>query len=161
MSDENTLRAELWASFKNRAMFYLEVYRVLEEEFGAQRAAALLKKAIHRRGLAVGARFARFGPDDLAGLRDAFLGFLPDGGRVFDPQVIACDDAGLDIRLRRCPLKEAWQEAGLADAEVARMCEIAGVVDDGTFEAAGFRLRSETWQPGRSGCCHLFIEKGV
>ena len=161
MSDENTLRAQLWASFKNRAMVYLEVYRVLEEELGAERAERLLKTAIYRRGCEVGAQFARFAPGDLAGLRDAFLAFIPDGGKVFDPQVVGCDDSQLEIRLCRCPLKEAWQEAGLSEPEVAKMCEIAGVVDNGTFEAAGFRLRSETWQPGRDGCCHLFIEKGA
>jgi hypothetical protein len=161
MSDENTLRSQLWASFKNRAMVYLEVYRVLEEELGAERAAALLKKAIYRRGCEIGRQFERFGPGDLAGLKEAFIGILPDGGKVFEPEVIACDDSRLEIQLCRCPLKEAWQEAGLDEAQVARMCEIAGVVDNGTFEAAGFRFRSETWQPGRSGCCHLFIEKGV
>jgi len=37
----------------------------------------------------------------------------------------------------------------------------AGVVDNGTFESAGFEFRSETWQPGRAGCCHLFITKGA
>ena len=161
MSDENTLRSQLWASFKNRAMVYLEVYRVLEEELGAERAAALLEKAIYRRGCEIGRQFERFGPGDLAGLKEAFLGILPDDGKVFEPEVIACDDSRLEIQLCRCPLKEAWQEAGLDEAQVARMCEIAGVVDNGTFEAAGFRFRSETWQPGRSGCCHLFIEKGV
>ena len=161
MSDENTLRSQLWASFKNRAMVYLEVYRVLDEEFGAERAAGLLKKAIYRRGCEIGRQFERFGPGDLDGLKRAFLDILPDDGKVFEPEVIACDDSRLEIQLRRCPLKEAWQEAGLDAAQVARMCEIAGVVDNGTFEAAGFRLKSETWQPGRSGCCHLFIEKGV
>jgi hypothetical protein len=161
MSDENTLRSQLWASFKNRAMVYLEMYRVLDEEFGAQRAAELLKRAIYRRGCDIGRQFERFAPGDLPGLKQAFLDIIPDGGRVFEPEVVACDDARLEIRLCRCPLKEAWQEAGLSEAQVALMCEIAGVVDNGTFEAAGFRLRSETWQPGRSGCCHLFIEKGV
>ena len=161
MSDENTLRAQLWASFKNRAMVYLEVYRVLEEELGAERAERLLKTAIYRRGCDIGTQFARFAPGDLSGLRDAFMAFIPDGGRVFDPLVVGCDEEQLEIRLRRCPLKEAWQEAGLSEAEVARMCSIAGVVDNGTFEGAGFALRSETWQPGRDGCCHLFIRKGV
>jgi hypothetical protein len=161
MSDENTLRSQLWASFKSRAMVYLEVYRVLDEELGAERAAGLLKKAIYRRGCEIGRQFERFGPGDLPGLKQAFLDILPDDGKVFEPEVIACDDSRLEIRLRRCPLKEAWQEAGLDETQVARMCEIAGVVDNGTFEAAGFRLKSETWQPGRSGCCHLFIEKGV
>lgn len=161
MSDENTLRAQLWASFKNRAMIYLEMYRVLQEELGEARATELLKKAIYRRGVAIGKNFAQYGPDDLAGLKDAFLAFIPDGGRVFNPEVVGCSDSALEIQLCSCPLKEAWQEAGLSDAEVAKMCEIAGVVDNGTFEGAGFSFRSETWQPGRSGCCHLFIGKGA
>ena len=161
MSDENTLRAQLWASFKNRAMIYLEMHRVLSEELGEARADELLKKAIYRRGLAIGQHFARFGPGDLAGLKTAFLDFIPDDGKVFAPQVLASDATQLEIQLCRCPLKEAWQEAGLSEAEVAKMCEIAGVVDNGTFEGAGFSFRSETWQPGREGCCHLFIGKGA
>ncbi|UCE31102.1 MAG: L-2-amino-thiazoline-4-carboxylic acid hydrolase [Burkholderiales bacterium] len=161
MSHEDTLRAQLWASFKNRAMVYYEVYKVLEEEFGAQRAAELLKRAIYRRGCAIGQRFSDLGPGDLAGLEKAFLAFIPDQGRVFEPRVIRSDGEALEIQLGRCPLKEAWLEAGLTDGEVARMCEIAGVVDNGTFEAAGFGFRSETWQPGREGCCHLFISKGA
>lgn len=160
MSVEANLRAQLWASFKNRAMVYLDTYRVLEEEFGAERATELMKKAIYRRGCSVGEQFKRFGPADLEGLRQAFLGTLPDGGSFFEPEVLACDADGLEIKLGRCPLKEAWQEAGLAEGEVARMCAIAGVVDNGTFETAGFRLRSETWHAGRDGCCHLFIQKG-
>lgn len=160
MSDEITLRQQLWASFKSRALVYLEVYRVLDEAFGEQRAAELLKKAIYRRGCEIGRQFERFGPGNLEGLKTAFIGSIPDDGKVFDPEVIACDDSKLEVQLRRCPLKEAWQEAGLPEREVARMCEIAGIVDNGTFEAAGFKIKSETWQPGRSGCCHLFIEKG-
>jgi len=160
-SVENSLRAQLVAAFKSRALVYLEVFRVLAEEFGEERASALLKKAIYRRGCEIGRQFERFGPSDLAGLRDAFLGSLPAEGRLFDPEVVASDGERLELQLRRCPLKAAWEEAGLGETEVARMCAIAGVVDNGTFEAAGFRLRSETWQPGRSGCCHLFIEKGV
>ena len=161
MSDENTLRAQLWSAFQSRAMVYLEVYRVLEEEFGGERATALMKKAIYRRGCEIGRQFERFGPADLEGLKNAFLATLPDDGKVFDPEVVASDDSRVELKLRRCPLKEAWQQAGLPDAEVARMCEIAGIIDNGTFEAAGFTLKSETWQPGRSGCCHLTIEKGV
>jgi len=161
MSDENTLRAQLRASFKNRAMVYVEVYRVLEEELGPQRAAELLKRAIYRRGCAVGEHFKAFGPADVKGLEKAFLDFIPDGGRMFEPEVLASDGERLEIQFHACPLKDAWREEGLSDAECARMCEIAGVVDNGTFEAAGFEFRSQTWQPGREGCCHLFISKGA
>ena len=161
MSEVETLRAQLRASFKNRAMVYLEVYRVLEEEFGRARAAELLKRAIYRRGCAVGEHFKAHGPTDLAGLEKAFVGFLPDGGRMFAPEVVRNDGRELEIQFHACPLQDAWREAGLPEADVAHLCEIAGVVDNGTFEAAGFEFRSETWRPGREGCCHLFISKGA
>jgi hypothetical protein len=160
MSDENSLRAQLRASFKNRAMVYVEVYRVLAEELGPQRAAELLKRAIYRRGCAVGEHFKAFGPSDLKGLEKAFLDFIPDDGRMFEPEVVKSDGEHLEIQFHACPLKQAWQEEGLPEAEIANMCEIAGVVDNGTFETAGFKFRSETWKSGREGCCRLFIEKG-
>ena len=79
---------------------------------------------------------------------------------MFAPRVERCDAAALDITLQRCPLKEAWQEAGLSGADVATLCRIAGRVDNGTFEAAGFEFSADTWQPGRDGCCHLHIRPG-
>jgi hypothetical protein len=45
--------------------------------------------------------------------------------------------------------------AGLAETDIATLCRIAGRVDDGTFESAGFAFSADTWQPGREGCCHL------
>jgi hypothetical protein len=153
------LRAQMDASFRNRAMIYLDIYRVLSREYGAGQAEKLLQEAIYNRGCDIGRQFRRFAPDDVAGLRDAFLKFIPDEGRVFEPQVLHCDADRLEIQLHRCPLKEAWKDAGLDDAGVATMCRIAGVVDNGTFEGAGFAFRSETWQPGRTGCCHLYISK--
>jgi hypothetical protein len=57
-------------------------------------------------------------------------------------------------------LKDAWREAGLPDADVARLCQIAGRIDNGTFEAAGFEFSADTWQPGRDGCCSLHIRPG-
>jgi hypothetical protein len=62
--------------------------------------------------------------------------------------------------MRSCPLKEAYQEAGLSDQEIARMCDIAAEVDYGTFEGAGFQFSAETWKPGREGCCLLKIKPG-
>lgn len=161
MSDQaETLRKQLKASFKNRALVYLEVYRVLAEEYGAARAKELLIRAIYRRGEAVGKAFRKYAPGDLAGLEKAFLDFIPDSGRMFDPKVIGNDGETLEILLRSCPLKDAWEDEGLSAEERALMCEIAGKVDNGTFESAGFKFRSETWKQGSEGCCHLFIQKG-
>jgi hypothetical protein len=133
---------------------------VLREEFGAERAEALLKRAIYRRGCAVGERFRRHAPTDLPGLRDAFLQFIPDEGRMFEPEVRQCDQEALRIHFHRCPLKEAWQEAGFDGEELATLCRIAGIVDNGTFEQAGFDFETETWTPGREGCCRLTIRPG-
>jgi L-2-amino-thiazoline-4-carboxylic acid hydrolase len=98
-----------------------------------------MQAAIYRRGLAIGQRFAEFGPSDLERLRDACLEFAPDQGRLFQPEV-RCDAGGLDIKFHACPLKEAWRPAGFPPEKIATLCRIAGVVDDGTFEAAGFNL---------------------
>ena len=101
-----------------------------------------------------------FGPDDLAGLKEAFLAGVPDEGRLFAPAVQCCDAEQLEIHLESCPLKEAWEELGLSEQERVALCRIAGEIDKGTFEAAGFRFEPDTWQPGRSACCHLRICPG-
>ena len=160
MTEADELRVQLRNAMKARAMVYAAFYDELEAELGAARAEAILKRAIHKRGLAIGARFARFGPRDIAGLKDAFLAFVPDGGRVFEPEVRRCDAGGLDIKFHACPLKEAWLEAGLAPEKVSKLCSIAGVVDNGTFEAAGFAFSADTWKPGEEGCCFLHVRPG-
>ena len=157
MSEVERLRAELRNAMQSRAMVYAAVYDELEAELGAAKAEAIMKRAIHKRGLAIGAQFARFGPRDIEGLRGAFLAFIPDGGRPFEPEVKRCDAGGLDIKFHACPLKEAWLEAGISAAKVVKLCSIAGVVDNGTFEAAGFAFHADTWRAGDAGCCFLHI----
>ena len=147
------------ASFKNRALLYYLIFDELRQDVGEERAVAVLLRAIYRRGTQIGEQFRQFAPDNLAGLRDAFLNIIPDSGRMFDPHVARCDAEGLDIQLEACPLKQAWQELGLSEADLETMCRIAGEIDKGTFEAAGFAFEPDTWQPGRSGCCHLKIRK--
>lgn len=160
MSEADELRAQLRNAIKARALVYAAVYDELEAELGAAQAEAIMKRAIHKRGLAIGAQFARFGPRDVEGLRAAFIAFIPDGGRVFAPEVTRCDAGGLDIKFHACPLKDAWLEAGMAPEKVAQLCSIAGVVDDGTFEAAGFAFHADTWRPGGEGCCFLHVRPG-
>ena len=160
MTDVERLRGELYAAFKNRALMYWHVFDELRKALGEPQATALMARAIEARGREIGRQFSRYGPADLTGLRDAFVGGVPDDGRMFAPRVDRCDATALDITLQRCPLKEAWQEAGVADADTAALCRIAGRVDNGTFEAAGFEFSADTWQPGRDGCCHLHVRPG-
>jgi hypothetical protein len=118
-------------------------------------------RAIYRRGVEIGAaKFARFAPDDLAGLKTAFLDGIPDERRMFQPELLHSDADGIDIKFHACPLREAWQASGLPDAEVARLCRIAARIDNGTFEGAGFHFTADTWQPGGDGCCCLHIRPG-
>jgi hypothetical protein len=159
MSHEQ-LRQQLIQSFKNRAILYYLIFDELRQEVGDERAEAIMKRAILRRGQQIGQQFQAFGPDDFAGLRDAFLANVPDEGRLFEPKVVRCDAQGLDIQLENCPLKAAWEELGLDESQRVTLCRIAGEIDKGTFEAAGFQFTPDTWQPGRTGCCHLHIRAG-
>lgn len=150
-------RGHLIAQMKNRALIYLEMYDVLAEELGAERAEALLAKAIYRRGRKTGAAFAKFGPADLEGLRAAFLGSVPGGETIFQPEVLKSDAEVLEIQLHGCPLKDAWRDAKLPEEKVATLCRIAGAVDKGLFEGAGFAFENRTWTPGADGCCFLSV----
>ena len=154
---EQELRRELVDAFKNRAVLYYLIFDELRGEVGEEKAAAILKRAIYRRGEQMGQKFRRVAPDDWPGLKDAFLAGIPDAGRLFAPNVVQCGPEGLDIHLESCPLKEVWEELGLDEQDRILMCEIAGEIDKGTFEGAGFSFAPDTWKPGRTGCCHLHI----
>jgi len=157
---ENELRQRLYDAYKHRAILYYLIYDEMRQEFGAETAAKVLKRAIYRRGRTIGQKYAQYGPDNLDGLKQAFLSNVPDDGKMFAPAVEESDPEALDIVLQSCPLKDAWQEAELSDEETATLCEIAAEIDQGTFEAAGFTFSASTWQPGADGCCHLHIRPG-
>jgi len=159
MSEEK-LRQQLYDSFANRAHIYRLLYEQLRAELGPEKAEALMGRAIYQRGAQSGAKYAAFAPRDLEGLKNAFVGNLPDEGAMFAPEVVRCDAEGLDLKFHRCPLKQAWLEADLSEEEVATLCRIAAQVDQGLFDAAGFQFSADTYQPGREGCCFLHIRPG-
>ena len=158
--NEQKLIEQLRAAFKSRALVYAAMYEEMAAEFGADKAREVCKRAIYRRGEAIAQVFAPHAPADLQSLRTTFLNFIPQADQLFAPEVVQCTDQELEIQFHRCPLKEAWAEAGYDGAALANLCDIGGVVDYGTFEKAGFSLRSDTWQPGREGCCRLHIRPG-
>ncbi|WP_376089106.1 L-2-amino-thiazoline-4-carboxylic acid hydrolase [Roseomonas sp. CCTCC AB2023176] len=151
------LAAELDAAFKARARLYRDLLVTLEEAVGAAEAERLLGLAIRRRGDAAGAAlFAAMGDAGPAAVVERFLTVAsPDWGRLFPHAVSRRGDGGVRVTVRRCPLKEAWVEDGLAPAEIARLCRIAGEADHGVFGRAGCGFSAETWAPGRQGCCVL------
>ncbi len=158
---EQQLRAELVESFKNRAIIYYLIFDEMRREFGAEKAEAVMGRAIRRRGAEKGReKYGRFAPGDLEGVKRTFLSGSADGGRLFQPKVVHEDAAALDILQQKCPLAETWQEMGLPDEEVATLCRIASRIDFGTFETAGFGFSLDSWQPDREGCCYLHIRPG-
>ncbi|WP_019014100.1 L-2-amino-thiazoline-4-carboxylic acid hydrolase [Elioraea tepidiphila] len=155
--EADRLLDQLRAQIANRALFYLAAYDALADAVGAERAEAVLTRAVRLRGRAVGEAFRRFAPADIAGLKDAFLGGLPGGEALFRPDLRRCDEKALEVKFETCPLQQAWRDAGVPEAKRAVLCRIAGAVDLGTFEAAGFAIENRTWTPGAPGCCHLTI----
>ena len=154
------VHALLRRAFAMRAAAYAHTYDVLAEEFGAERALELSKRATRRMGEAMGKAFAAHAPNDLPALKDAFLGGIIEGDALFGPDVVQADGEAMRIHFHRCPLKEAWEEQGRAPEDVARLCELAGAIDGGLFEGAGFKFAGETWQVGEQGCCRLCVLPG-
>ncbi len=152
------LAAELEAAFANRADLYRLLYDRLSAELGPAPAEALLSDVVEARGREVAAAaFAGFGPNDARALGEAFLAASPDGGRLY-PTDVASGDMSIHIRVRRCPLKDAWLAAGVGDERLATLCRIAGAFDRGLFEATGVRFANVTWTPGHgAGCCHITL----
>ena len=152
------LSRELDSAFRNRADLYRLLLDELTAEFGAGKAEALMIRAIEKRGREVAAAaFAGFGPNDAPAIGEAFLTVSPDGGRLYPTHV----DRGPDhiaFQVERCPLKDAWVEAGVGEEKLATLCRIAGAFDRGLFEATGVRFANVTWTPGHgSGCCHIAL----
>lgn len=154
---ETSLRQELEASFRNRADLYRLMYAELVAELGPERGEALMQRIIERRGREVGAAFFRSKGPSARAVGEAFLSVSPDAGRMYPTDVSRQPD-GISFRVRRCPLKDAWHDAGLDDETTAVLCRIAGAFDKGLFEAAGVGFRNETWSAQRGGgCCHIML----
>ena len=152
------LRLQLKAALRSRAMLMAALLDELEPALGAERAEALLTRAMHGRGEAAGRRFlADCAPADFERLRSRFIDFLPDHGCMFEIETTRCDGAGLGLKFHTCPVKEAYEEAGIGPARMQVLLRISGGGDVGLFEGAGFSIRNETWAPGGQGCCHLQV----
>lgn len=152
------LSQELDSAFRNRADLYRLLFEELAAEFGPARAEAIMTKAIEKRGQEVAAvAFADFGPNDARAIGEAFLAVSPDDGRMY-PTDVERSDTRIAFKVKRCPLKDAWVEAGVGDERLTALCRIAGAFDRGLFEAIGIRFDNITWSPGHgTGCCHICL----
>lgn len=154
---EEILRRELEDAFRNRAHLYRLMLDELSAELGPAKAEKLLTRVVERRGREMAETLFAGTERRAERIGGRFLEVSPDGGRMYPYDLERLPD-GMTIHVRRCPLKDAWIEAGLEGDRVAALCRIAGAFDKGLFEAAGVRFRNETWTPARGGgCCRIML----
>jgi predicted ArsR family transcriptional regulator len=147
-------RRETRAAFENRALMYAYLYDELAAEIGDEQATDLMKRAIRRRGVEIGAKYRpAVSRGDLAEVARIFVEGSPAEGSLFEPGVEEPPDEGrLVLKMTACPLVDAWRAAGYDDAYIDHLCEIAAEVDHGTFEGAGLGLAFLERQPAPGGC---------
>lgn len=148
-------RAETRAAFENRALMYHYVFEELVQEIGLEQAVALMKRAIRRRGLEIGAKYREaVDAGDLETVGRIFCEGSPSGGELFEPGIEDLTEDCLVLRMTACPLVNAWRALGLPDERIDVLCEIAAAVDEGTFEGAGLDLkfRDRLGRPGSARC---------
>ena len=76
--------------------------------------------------------------NSLKGLKKALFGFFAQ--KVFEMDILRCDDDHLDIDFHYCPLVKAWQKQGLSDEEIQLLCDHAMCGDRGIAESFGCEL---------------------
>ncbi|MBL0931116.1 MAG: L-2-amino-thiazoline-4-carboxylic acid hydrolase [Alphaproteobacteria bacterium] len=160
--DAGKLKRELDDAFKARARLYRAILDELTAEIGAERAEAVLGRAIEKRGVAAGtALFGGLESPTAKDVADRFLAVSPAEGTLYphtrDDRAGANGETGVTVKVHRCPLQEAWREDGASDAEIARLCRISGRFDTGCFGVGGVAFEATTWTPGSTGCCTLFL----
>ena len=145
---------------KERALIYLDIFREIRHRRGEQEAIDILRTALEKRGREFGKSLKSFAPRNFRGVCDAFA-YVPDGGVMFNPEEVRCDDKALELKMRKCPLKEAWQSADVTERELSAVLYCASAMDIVTMDEAGFELEIQTWQPGEEGCCSLKITERI
>jgi hypothetical protein len=153
----NAHLSTLLNEIKNRAKIYVYIYRELSVEIGREKAIGVLKRALYARGKEKGLQLAgKIGEPDLHKLATAFM----EGDAEMDAfghQIVRELSDSVLLRLNRCPLVEAWNEAGLPSEEQKILCDIAYQVDFGKFEAAGYKLAFNCRIADACESCDLFV----
>jgi hypothetical protein len=145
---------------RNRSLIYLRIYEQLAAALGPEQAIRLMGDAIYERGRDKGRELSKkVGEPDLAKVAHAFVEGK-DEMDAFGHEVVAVTSTEAVLRLNRCPLTDAWDEAGLSAKEKATMCDIASRIDFGKFEAAGYRLRFACRIADGARTCDLHVTKG-
>jgi hypothetical protein len=153
----NQQMTALVGELKNRAQIYIHIYRELSKEVGQEKAVEILKRALYARGREKGLQLsAKIRQPDLHELAVAFMEGHADMD-AFGHEIVQEHTDYVLLRLNRCPLVEAWKEAGLSPNEQAIMCDIAYQVDFGKFETAGYRLQFKCRIADACKSCDLYV----
>jgi hypothetical protein len=153
----NPYLSVLVGEIQNRARIYVHIYKELSKEVGGEKATEILKRAIYARGREKGAQLAN--RIKIPNLRELALAFVEGKGEMdaFGHEVVQENPDYIILRLNRCPLVDAWKEAGLSFEERKKMCDIANQVDFGKFESAGYTLTFSCLKAGDSESCDMKI----
>ena len=144
---------------KNRARIYVHIYRELSKELGSEKAVDVLKRALYARGREKGLDLAAKLPKpDLDKLAAAFVEGDVDMD-AFGHEIVRREQDSVLLRLNRCPLVEAWSEAGLSPEDQRLLCDIAYQVDFGKYEAAGYKLAFNCRIADAGISCDLHVKK--
>jgi len=154
------LERELRAANANRAVLYYLIFDELRKAHGEAEATRIMRAAIYRRGQEMASAIEKFALVRVKELGEYHVAHSAGGGKLFNPEVQRLDERGFEVLNTTCPLKQAWQDYGLPESEVAKMCEIGSAIDYGKFEGAGFRFECDSWKPGKRGCCTLRVYPG-
>ena len=153
----NQHMAALVKELKNRAHIYIYIYRELAKEVGQEKAIGILKRALYARGKEKGLQLsAKIGEPNLHELAVAFMEGQADMD-AFSHEIVQEHSDYVLLRLNRCPLVDAWKEAGLSSGEQKIMCDIAYQVDFGKFETAGYRLEFKCRIADACKSCDLYL----
>jgi hypothetical protein len=156
LSDEDekieSLRRDVFSATVNRGLVYTALLGEMRKQLGVARANEIFKRAIYDHGV----KMSNFlePPSSIEEFKEWLLDFLPDGGAMHEPEVLRCDEEGLDVKLHRCPLKEGWRLLNLSEDEVADMCRHADSFDHGFFGSI-FEYSMDLWTEHADDSCIL------
>ena len=146
------LRKDLLSATINRGLVYTAILEEMRKELGEERASEIFKRAIRGHGVKMAKLLDP--PRAMAEFEQWLLAMLPDGGAMHQPEVLRCDEEGLDLKLRRCPLKEGWRMLNMSQEEVADMCRHADSFDRGLFGSV-FDYSMDLWSEQPDDSCIL------
>jgi hypothetical protein len=153
------LRRDVLTATVNRGLVYRAILDEMRKELGEERASEVFRRALRDHGRKMAELLGP--PRSMAELREWLMAMLPDGGAMHEPEVLRCDEQGLDVKLRRCPLKEGWRMLNMSREEVADMCRHADSFDHGFFgSVSDYSMDLWSDQPDDSCILHFRPARG-